>query len=37
MVSARPDEELRAIEADALERFEERFGVSYAEATGHSH
>ena len=31
------DDELEAIEADVLERFEARFGVSYAEATGHAH
>ncbi|WP_435095791.1 DUF7545 family protein [Halarchaeum sp. P4] len=30
-------EELEAIESETLELFEERFGVSYAEATGHSH
>ncbi|MFP4530650.1 MAG: hypothetical protein ACLFNC_05085 [Halodesulfurarchaeum sp.] len=29
--------EIEAIEADMMEVFEERFGVSYAEATGHSH
>lgn len=32
-----PDEELSAIEADVMDRFEARFGVTYAEATGHSH
>ena len=32
-----PDEELDAIEADVMDRFEERFGLTYAEATGHSH
>lgn len=32
-----PDEELLALEADAMDRFEDRFGVSYEEATGHSH
>ncbi|WP_290818142.1 hypothetical protein [Halovivax sp.] len=31
------DEELEAQEAAAMELFEERFGVSYAEATGHHH
>ena len=31
------DEELEEIEDTMLERFEERFGVTYAEATGHSH
>ncbi len=29
--------EIEAIEGDMMELFEERFGVSYAEATGHSH
>ena len=32
-----PSEQLAAVEAETNERFEERFGVSYAEATGHSH
>lgn len=32
-----PDEELEAAESAILDRFEERFGVSYGEATGHSH
>ena len=31
------DEELEALEARAMELFEERFGVTYAEATGHHH
>lgn len=31
------DEELEAIEDQMLDRFEERFGVTYAEATGHDH
>jgi hypothetical protein len=31
------DEELEAIEEAMLDRFEERFGMTYAEATGHSH
>ncbi len=31
------DEQLAADEALAMELFEERFGVSFAEATGHSH
>jgi len=31
------DEGLDEIEEAMLERFEERFGVTYAEATGHSH
>lgn len=30
-------DELEALEARTLELFEERFGVSFAEATGHSH
>ncbi len=29
--------EIADIESDMLEVFEDRFGVSYAEATGHSH
>jgi hypothetical protein len=32
-----PGEELQAIEAAALDLFEDRFGVTFAEATGHSH
>jgi len=32
-----PDDDLRAAEAEMMDRFEERFGVTYAEATGHSH
>lgn len=32
-----PDEELETAEAVALDLFEERFGVTYGEATGHSH
>lgn len=32
-----PDPEMEAIEADLMERFEDRFGVTYGEATGHSH
>ena len=31
------DEELEAAEARTMELFEERFGVTYAEATGHQH
>lgn len=31
------DDELEAQEARAMELFEERFGVTYAEATGHHH
>ncbi|MFP4228990.1 MAG: hypothetical protein ACLFTE_09205 [Salinivenus sp.] len=31
------DEALEAQEAAAMELFEERFGVTYAEATGHHH
>ncbi|MFB6085200.1 MAG: hypothetical protein ABEJ84_00105 [Halodesulfurarchaeum sp.] len=30
-------EEIEAIEADMMAIFEDRFGVSYATATGHSH
>lgn len=30
-------QELQDIEAAALDLFEERFGVTYAEATGHQH
>lgn len=30
-------DELEALEARTLELFEERFGVSFAEATGHNH
>ena len=30
-------EDIQAIESDMMELFEDRFGVSYAEATGHSH
>lgn len=29
--------EIQSIESDMMELFEDRFGVSYAEATGHSH
>lgn len=32
-----PDPELEEIEDDMMNRFEDRFGVTYAEATGHSH
>ena len=31
------DEQLQAVEARSLELFEERFGMTYGEATGHSH
>lgn len=31
------DEELEAAEAEILDEFEERFGQSFAEMTGHSH
>ena len=31
------DEEMEAIEEHALDLFEERFGQTFAEATGHSH
>lgn len=30
-------DELASVEDDMMERFEERFGVSFAEATGHDH
>lgn len=32
-----PDDELEAMEEFFLGRFEDRFGVTYAEATGHAH
>ena len=32
-----PTDDLQAAEAEMMDRFEERFGVTYAEATGHSH
>ena len=32
-----PGDALREAEADIMDRFEERFGMTYAEATGHSH
>lgn len=31
------DPELEAIEQETMDLFEERFGVTFAEATGHSH
>ncbi len=31
------EETIEAIEDDMMELFEERFGMTYAEATGHSH
>lgn len=31
------EETIQAIEDDMMELFEERFGMTYAEATGHSH
>ena len=31
------DENLQRVEEETLAQFEERFGVSFAEATGHSH
>ena len=31
------DEELEAIESEAMDVFEERFGMTYGEATGHQH
>ncbi|MDY6819370.1 MAG: hypothetical protein SVG88_11970 [Halobacteriales archaeon] len=32
-----PSEELEAIEDQTMDQFEQRFGVSYAEMTGHDH
>jgi hypothetical protein len=32
-----PSEELEAVEEATLEKFEERFGMSFGEATGHQH
>ncbi|MEF8757702.1 MAG: hypothetical protein V5A33_05660 [Halobacteriales archaeon] len=32
-----PDEEMQAIEAETMDRFEERFGMTFGEATGHDH
>lgn len=32
-----PGEELRELEADMRDHFEERFGATFAEVTGHSH
>ena len=32
-----PDEEMQNIEAETMDQFEERFGMTFAEATGHSH
>lgn len=32
-----PDEELVSVEETTMELFEERFGMSYGEATGHQH
>jgi len=29
--------DIEAVEAEMMDAFEDRFGVSYAEATGHSH
>lgn len=31
------DETIQAIESDMMDRFEERFGMTYGEATGHQH
>jgi hypothetical protein len=36
-VEEEADEEMEEIEAVMQERFEDRFGMTYAEATGHSH
>ncbi|MFT4890517.1 MAG: hypothetical protein ACI9YT_001433, partial [Halobacteriales archaeon] len=32
-----PDEEMQAIEGETMDRFEERFGMTFGEATGHDH
>jgi hypothetical protein len=32
-----PDEEMQHIEAETMDQFEERFGMTFGEATGHSH
>lgn len=32
-----PDEEMQAIEEQTMELFEERFGATFAELTGHDH
>lgn len=32
-----PDEEMQAIEEETMAQFEERFGMTFGEATGHSH
>lgn len=32
-----PDEEIMAIEEETMHLFEERFGASYEEVTGHAH
>ncbi|QSG02707.1 DUF7545 family protein [Natranaeroarchaeum sulfidigenes] len=32
-----PDDELQAIEEETMELFEERFGATFAELTGHDH
>lgn len=32
-----PDEEVRTIEEETMALFEERFGASFADMTGHSH
>lgn len=32
-----PDEALRELEAATLDRFEDRFGASFGEVTGHAH
>jgi len=32
-----PADDLQEAEAEMMDRFEERFGVTYAEATGHAH
>ncbi|WP_336364582.1 DUF7545 family protein [Halalkalicoccus salilacus] len=32
-----PDDDLAAVEEETMELFEERFGASFSELTGHSH
>lgn len=32
-----PSEELKEVEAATMDRFEERFGMTFGEATGHQH
>lgn len=32
-----PDEEIKSVEEETMAQFEERFGMTFAEATGHQH